>query len=461
MALSWSPDGSRLAFSVIALPPQASGGLFVLDMAVGEPRAPRQVIADRFITEIRWSAGGETLFASVAPCWGCDAGTRAWVSVPSAGGAVRELATGSSTALSLEAGSLAFAADNAVSLVDVDTGGAKPLWPADSDWQIGDIAWEPRGGTLAIARSHTFGTRGYVARFDGSRLGRLTTADTSQATFIAPDQSRIAVIDYHAGSREGTLSIMPGDRSSRIEVPLAGVSAVKWAPDGSKLVAETATPGSLTGLRSYLVVESDGSVLLDLDPRAFSLFIDAGRWSPDGTKFAYSGERLTIADTTTGRVIQATGPSLSPSAISWTADSSRVVFVGAGDAYSVASDGKDLRQLTSDGERKTSPALSPDGRKLLYRLETTGEIVMLDLDTGGRTSVFDGKVDGAGPSEPIAWSPDGERIAFFSSAASGWGIYLANADGSGLAYWAYTTSVTELYWLDSDTLVFTTELQGL
>jgi len=463
-ALSWSPDGARLAFSVIPFPLDGSSGVFVLDMGVGEPRAPLQLVADRFVTEVRWSPDGQTVFGSAVPCWGCDAGTQTWVAVPAAGGTVRELATGSSTALSLEAGSLAFAADNVVSLVDVDTGGIEPLWPADGDCQIGQMAWEPRGGTLAIALSHAFGTRAYVASLDGSTLDRLTTADTSQATFIAPDQSRIAVIDYEAGSREGPLSIMLGDGSGRVEAPLAGVSTVKWAPDGSKLIADAPRPDSFGG-RKYFIIGADGSVLLDLGPQDAYFFVQGGRWSPDGTKFAYSGEKLSIADTTSGQVIQATGPPLSPRAISWTTDSSRVVFMAAGEIYSVAADGAGLRKLTSEGAGKTSPALSPDGRTLVYRRGSVvgglEEVVLHDLETGDLTTLFDGQLDGAGPDEPIAWSPDGEHVAFFEAAASGWGIYLANADGSGLTHWAYTASVTELYWLDAETLVFTTELQGL
>jgi hypothetical protein len=221
-ALNWSPDAARLAFSVIAFPLGETSGLFVLDTAAGEPREPRQVMADRFVTEVRWSPDGETLFASAAPCWGCDAMGRTWLAVPAAGGDVRELAAGTSTALSPSTRTLAYARDEAISaLGTIEHGQSAEIWPADSDWQIGDIAWEPGGDILAIARSHTFGARGcreprrerprppdHIRHFAGD-------------VHIA-DQRRMAVIDHAAGTAErgrSTSSLSTaraiGDRTDR------------------------------------------------------------------------------------------------------------------------------------------------------------------------------------------------------------------------------------------------------
>jgi Tol biopolymer transport system component len=275
----------------------------------------------------------------------------------------------------------------------------------------------------------------------------------------------MAVIDYAAGTAgEGSLSIQSLDGSGAIATELTSAAAVKWAPDGSKLVAGSRRTDA-PALHRYFIVAADGSTLLDLGSAEGQFLVQTAVWSPDGTKLAFGGDRLNIADTSGGGVIHATGPPLSPRAISWTSDGSRVVFMNAGEIYSVAADGSDLQQLTTEEGGKTSPALSPDGRSLVYRrgsgVEMRDEVVLHDLETGDLTTVFDEPLDGAGPDEPIAWSPDGEHVAFFAAAASGWGIYMAHADGSNLTYWAYTATVTELYWLDAETLVFTTELQGL
>jgi hypothetical protein len=66
----------------------------------------------------------------------------------------------------------------------------------------------------------------------------------------------------------------------------------------------------------------------------------------------------------------------------------------------------------------SSPAWSPDGRKIAFQRE--GEVLVIDLDGYSEIRLADGR-------HP-AWSPDGTRIAFTSAE----GISVMNADGSAV-----------------------------
>jgi len=77
------------------------------------------------------------------------------------------------------------------------------------------------------------------------------------------------------------------------------------------------------------------------------------------------------------------------------------------------------------------PRISPDGRRVLFHeFSAQGEldVSILDLDRGTIDPVT---TDAGRDSEPI-WSPQGDRIAYFSTARPGGpGIFLRSADGTG------------------------------
>jgi hypothetical protein len=104
-------------------------------------------------------------------------------------------------------------------------------------------------------------------------------------------------------------------------------------------------------------------------------------------------------------------------------------------------DGSDLRGLFNG----YYPALSPDGMSVAYMLETDVFVNVFDINSGQITSIGTG-------TEPL-WSPDGLRILFYSPPD---GLYLANADGTGLQkIETGSPRVQPVGWLpDSQTIVF-------
>ena len=120
-----------------------------------------------------------------------------------------------------------------------------------------------------------------------------------------------------------------------------------------------------------------------------------------------------------------------------------IVFSSAsnGQIYSVSPRGTGLKQLTtpaslgSSAATADSPALSPDGRRVVFIVnrESTQQLWMMNAD-GSKAHVL--PVDSA-PSALIhpTWSPDGKKIAFSGQDLprnEQWLIYVVNADGSNM-----------------------------
>jgi Tol biopolymer transport system component len=91
-----------------------------------------------------------------------------------------------------------------------------------------------------------------------------------------------------------------------------------------------------------------------------------------------------------------------------------------GGLFVVDADGSGKQLLTS--ARYSTPAWSPDGRQIAFRV---GGVHVMNGDGSGQRRL----TSGARPS----WSPDGRRIAFlrFAPGLTEWELYAMNADGSG------------------------------
>jgi dipeptidyl aminopeptidase/acylaminoacyl peptidase len=117
------------------------------------------------------------------------------------------------------------------------------------------------------------------------------------------------------------------------------------------------------------------------------------------------------------------GPILSP-------DGSRIAFrseaSGNRDIYVMDADGTDVIQLTNDPYNDYSPAWSPDSEKIAFISERAGnpEIYVMDADGLNQTRLTHNTMTDFYP----AWSPDGKWIAFYSRRNFNTDIYLLKAE---------------------------------
>jgi Tol biopolymer transport system component len=187
--------------------------------------------------------------------------------------------------------------------------------------------------------------------------------------------------------------------------------------------------------------------------------IEGIAWSPHGTRLAFlQGESNPWLHTTMSLfVVNADGSGekrlarcellegcdwIYRSRLSWSPDGSKIVFSDRQSVYVVKVNGGGLRRLTHcsvtlthsasgaiTGRDKNScqdigPAWSPDGSRIAFeRLGNTDSgVYVVNADGSGLKAL----TQGGGP----VWSPDGRSIAFIGSN----GIYAVNPDGSHLKF---------------------------
>ncbi len=208
----------------------------------------------------------------------------------------------------------------------------------------------------------------------------------------------------------GTLRVVASDGSGdhQIATPTPVAGEVSWNPAGTKIAYVAALPD---GDNQVWVAGADGSGARAVTPEGYQLPI----WSPDGTRLAVS----TIAISADPFVDIA------------------IVDLAAGTTHVITSN------TFSTGTALGPPVWAPDGSKLGFVTAIYGEgsggtgiLNVINTDGTGRkelSMLMDGSLN---PTREIAWSPDGEWLAFDGYLAAGdnsrGALQIVHPDGSGL-----------------------------
>jgi hypothetical protein len=253
--------------------------------------------------------------------------------------------------------------------VDLKTGRVTPRldgqWPRRNPATGDTVYVDPAGAIVAAAA-------------DGRPTVTLRRDDQPSRPALSPDGQRVAAVVQRTTAHElsGGIKITSAvtsdvvavfDRSGKQVAEFANKSDPAWTPDGRLVCTEWARPGL------YL---SDPTLktLTRIDPADFQ--------TPAAT------------------------PAVSP-------DGATIAFASAGRVWTIAPDGKNLRQVLPDGQHQSAPTFSPDNRWLatIVGRQGVGEwdvhVHVVDLKSGHhfpyRTAT--GDVCNPAPATTLSWTP--------------------------------------------------------
>ena len=195
------------------------------------------------------------------------------------------------------------------------------------------------------------------------------TEGTNIAATVAPNQSMI-VVDL-----QGSLWAIPfkGGIAKQLTDPLLEPARPDYSPKGDAIVFQAYKGGTFhiwtmkpDGTGVHQVTDGHGD---DRDPR----------FSPDGTKIAFSSDRalkgsydIWVADVATGKLTQRTSTPDDEYEPAWSPDGSEIAFVSG-----IGANATTIEAINASGAIRTlatapagahlnSPSFSPDGKKIAY-----------------------------------------------------------------------------------------------
>ncbi len=314
-----------------------------------------------------------------------------------------------------------------------------------------DPAWTPDGRGLIVAGEGVLDPRGrsgapsalFQVDAESGRARRLFAGDAVQPD-VSPHGWRVAYWGVPSGTGQRDLWTLALEGQAQAQpVRVTDDAALDWSPawshDGRALYFASDRGGTMNLWRVPLD-ERSGRVLgapeAVTTPAAWAGYLSLSR---DGRRLAYVGahtaSRLLRAsfDPQSGALIGALEEVLELSREFWmpdiSADGREVVFGSAGpreDLYLVGADGQGFRQLTDDDARDRGARFSPDGQRLAFYSTRDGSYAawVVGRDGSGLRRV---SADGVTVVGPGVWSSDGTRLALPGDPA---GLVTFARDGS-------------------------------
>jgi Tol biopolymer transport system component len=198
-------------------------------------------------------------------------------------------------------------------------------------------------------------------------------------------------------------------------------------------------PQTFESVGEVYTMNEDGANLKRLTATGgHSGFNNEPKWSPDGTRFAFTRAPFIMIPPHPGpnfiallnsRVgggnLPLTGPSTEDSEAAWSPGGTKIAFTSLRDGnqeiYLMDADGANQVRLTYTGS-SSQAAWSPDGLKIAFT--TQGQIFAMDPNGANTVNLTNN------PGSAADWSPDGSKIAFESTRDGNSEIYVMDANGS-------------------------------
>ena len=381
-APTWSPDGSRIAYSQFDHAPnfdkhEGVSVIYTVDANTSGVPQSQPLPARSVKLEI----------ADAWPDWSPD---------------------GSKLVLS-EAFNLLFVVGS--NIVVSNTDGSNSVKLTESQTNL-HPAWSPDGKKIAYSGfiSQTSEVSQvwdiFVMNADGEGNVNLTQgrSEDSHPTW-SPDGKRIAFHSNRTGRNE--IYVMNADGSDVRQVTFDGGISPDWGPpvrqDGSPVPPITSA-AEITQIRDPIVFTSNR----------------------DGTEEIYM---MSADGSSPVNLTRNPGRDSSPS---WSPDGGKITFLGHrdgnGEIYIMNADGSNQIRLTYTSENENTPSWSPDGNTIAFlsRRDGNREIYVMNTDGSNQVRLTDNTRD----DWMSSWSPDGSKIAFTSTLDRNMEVYVMNADGT-------------------------------
>lgn len=308
-------------------------------------------------------------------------------------------------------------------------------------------AFSPDGAQIAF-RSERDGGGIFVMGATGESVRRLT--DFGFNPTWSPDGTELIVAREGVGGAFDRLSrswlwIVKVATGEHRQVYAGDAVQPQWSPDAGRIAFWTQKTG---GQRDIFTIPAHGGEPRPVTEDAATDWSPA--WSPDGSHLYFCSDRggnMNIwripVDEKTGAprgdprpVVSGTFSRCGPLAIS--ADGSRLAFVStvslsnihrvAFDPQTGQVDGTPI-PTTSGSRQFWDPSPSPDGEWVAFRsMQEQEDLFVSRWDGSGLRQLTHDTFKDRGP----AWSPDGERIAFYSDRSGNYEIWTIRPDGSDL-----------------------------
>lgn len=326
----------------------------------------------------------------------------------------------------------AVAPDNAA---EADETPAAPAAQAESA-QARAVSPEPPAPAPAEASASQRAAEQSDTRAAADTASALTTpAVTAQRALndtpaYSPAFSSVGTAMFYHTAADGQSALMRADADSHGAV-LRVTSVVdddasnyhpRPSPDGSRIAFDSDRDGE----RAVFIAEADGQNVRRVSGEGFAAIPS---WSPDGRTLAYVRAEpdrprvwnIWLTNLATGESRRLTSHRVGqPWGASWFPDGKTVAYSNETRLVVLDFDsGKEQEfQTPVKGRLIRTPAVSPDGRRIMFQVHRDGAW-LLNVGDGSMRKVLSDPT-----AEEYTWAPDGRRVAYHSRQSGAWGVWV-------------------------------------